>query len=115
MKLEERATGAANVTAIAMGEDDAVEPIYTPGSKVGANHAVVVAERSGVEQPFAFRCPNVNGATGFQIEDVDFHHLSIPPMGVLNVRMAARDLGEDVNGPQNNFRQEPIGIVENAR
>ena len=111
-KIEQRAACSPDVTGIALGQDQAIEPIHASGTKVLPDDAVIIAERSGVEEPIAFRGPDMHGAAGFQVKDIDFDTGSARPVRMFDVQVTSWNLREELDRSQNGFGQEPIRIVK---
>ena len=100
------------MSRIAVHQDQSIEPIHAAGSEVWIQHAFVIPDRSGVEQPVPVRRAKMHRRAGPKIEDVDFQNGAARPVRMFEVKMAARDLGEEMHRAEDEFRQRPVAVVE---
>ena len=96
-----------------MGEDQAVEPIHAASAQVRQKHTIIIARRSGIDEPVSMSAAQMDGRAGSQVERVDFQKCAARTVRMFNVKMTARDLREQTHHSQDKFRERPIRVVEN--
>ena len=91
---------------------DSVEPVDTARAEILPDDAFVITGWPGVHQPIPPRGANMRGRARFEIEYIDFQRRAAWPVGMLHIKMTPRNLREKMHGPENDFRQKPIRVVE---
>ena len=112
MEIHDRREGAADVEHVAVGEQQAIEPVDAPRAQIRQDDAVVVRVVAAIEQPVAAIRAHVRGAAVAEIEDGQFAPRRGRGARIFDVEITAGQIGGKVQNGQHGLGGKPIGVVE---
>ena len=96
-----------------MREEQARKPVHACPMQILADHTLIVPLTATVEQPIGVPCVQMNGRSRPEIQDGDPGDQLFGPMRGFDIKMSARNLREQMDDPDNERGQRPVGVIKN--
>src|SRR5207253_1983894 len=112
-ELFEQRRCATDMQGIAVAEKHTIEPVHSGGVEIRAQHPLVIAFVSAIEQPVTAAGAQVDSRARADIQHGHMSPILRRPVWMCDVVMAAGKLRKEVHAPDNNPRETPVGVIEN--
>ena len=96
-----------------MTEQHTVEPVHACPVQIFPNHVFVAAITSAIKQPIRVSRSDMNSRACAEIQHRHLGGKLFRPMRLLNIKMSTGHLCKQLDDPQNELGQTPVGIIEN--